>query len=105
LPKRQQYLQEIGSSALCMTVNSHIRLPKHLFFLLKTVFLALGQKMSQVYTVSQKRNFPRIGKIFFDSSGLLSVNKHIHLPLLPLEEVLQARRIICSVCPGIGCSV
>jgi hypothetical protein len=73
--------------------------------LLKTVFLALGQKMSQVYTVSQKRNFPRIGKIFFISSGLISVKKNIHLPLLQLEEANQARRIICSVCPGIGCSV
>jgi hypothetical protein len=63
--------------------------------LLKTVFLALGQKMSQVYTVSQKRNFPRIGEIFFFSLGLFCVKKYIHLPLLPLEEAILARRIIC----------
>jgi hypothetical protein len=40
-------------------------------FLLKTVFLALGQKMSQVYTVSQRWKFSQISRNLLYQFGII----------------------------------
>ena len=57
------------------------------YFLIKKVFLALGQKNeTSLHRKSATEICRGLREIFFISKGLLSVKKHIYLPLLSLEE-------------------
>jgi hypothetical protein len=66
------------------------------YFLIKKVFLALGQKNeTSLHRKSATEICRGLREIFFISKGLLSVKKHIYLPLLSLEEALRARSVSC----------
>ena len=57
------------------------------YFLIKAVFLALGQKNeTNLHRKSATEICSGLREIFSISKGLLSVKKHIYLPLLSLEE-------------------
>ena len=66
------------------------------YFLIKKVFLALGQKNeTSLHRKSATEICSGLRELFFISKGLLSVKKHIYLPLLSLEEALRARSVNC----------
>jgi len=66
------------------------------YFLIKKVFLALGQKNeTSLHRKSATEICRGLREIFFISKGLLSVKKHIYLPLLSLKEALRTRSVSC----------
>ena len=63
--------------------------------MIKKVFLALGQKIeTSLHRKSATEICRGLRELFFTSKGLLSVKKHIYLPLVSLEEARSGFRFI-----------